>query len=172
VTQAQAEVCKAKGQVFYNGGCQRRGNSCNGGKGYLGQVAGNIGWGVCINFGTRPPKITAPKQTNPKTSGCPSTCYNLWGQATSWIPGCGGCQGPGSALPPIAPRTPSGGGGTPSGAGDPDADCNSWGIAKPLCVGGKSLTKGATTYGDPIGRYMPLFIGGGLVMAMLVLMKR
>ena len=72
MTQAQADACKARGQVFYNGGCQRRGNSCNAGKGYLGQVAGNIGWGVCINFGTRAPKDTPTKQTNNCT---PSNCF-------------------------------------------------------------------------------------------------
>jgi hypothetical protein len=87
VTAAQ---CKASGTVLYNGSCQRRGNSCCGGKGYLAQVSANNGWGQCLTYRTYKPctAASAPKQTN---YGCASNC-NQHNVLSLGLPKCGGCS--------------------------------------------------------------------------------
>ena len=76
-----------------------------------------------------------------------------------------------------------GGGGS---AGSPpdtsvDADCNSWGLLKGLCVAGKSILKGgegvAGAAGEwahgPFAQFMPIIlVGGGIMLAAIVLKGR
>ena len=89
---ATAAECKAQGRVLYNGGCQNRGNSCCGGKGYLAQVPANNGWGQCLTYRTLKPctgSTPAPKVVNPPTgTNCtPSNCF----AKPQKDPGPGGC---------------------------------------------------------------------------------
>lgn len=62
---------------------------------------------------------------------------------------------------------------------DPNSDCNSWGVAKPLCVFGKSITKGVGSIGAPCtiaGHTLPLpcwalLAAGGLIAVMVIILK-
>ena len=87
-----------------------------------------------------------------------------------------GCVGGKQQPTPKSTSTPTGSSRKPTG---PDADCYHWGgdwfggFFDGFCVAGKSLLKGGSTFAqDPVGRYMPLFLlGGGLIMVVILLKK-
>jgi hypothetical protein len=170
-----ADACDGKTTVYYNGSCQRRNNKCCGGRGYLGQVAGNIKWGRCIDPKTGKDCIgAAPKQTN-QTNNCPIWCYAVTpiGLQPPLIqpseeckkrcaPSAGGyAQKP---LPPAPKGSPTG---TPS-----SGKCKGCNFGDIGCETGKHFCEFQGWLAGSVGGLgLPVMIGGGAVI-LLLLLKR